>query len=163
MTSAAMKHYDRLHDLRKPDKLTWLLTPRNYKKKQGNKRQRGFSRDWRLSWNRRNHSTIKLATPLSVASTWGNALRATAAVCRVSISLFVSTRQSTYTAKSRVVEAGLKLPGAELSPYFPHARSLSLNLAPTASSVSRLFCCYLLPASFSRSLSFSSTLTFSSP
>jgi len=55
-------------------------------------------------------------------------LRATVAVCQMSISLLVSTRQSTYTAKSRVVEAGLKLPDRAFS-VLP-ARSLFSTWRP---------------------------------
>lgn len=73
---------------------------------------------------------IKLATPLSVVHVPGEipTLCATAAVCRVSISLLVSTRQSTYTAKSRVVEAGLKLPDRAFSAL--PARSLFSTWRP---------------------------------
>lgn len=59
-------------------------------------------------------------------------LRATAAVCRVSISLPVSTRQSTHTAKSRGSRGWLKASGPSflLLPHFPHARSLASTWCP---------------------------------
>lgn len=132
-----MKHYDRLHDLRKFDsrnKLAWSLTLRNYKKKnRKTKGQRGlFSCDWRLSWNRRNQPLHDQVSYASVGRT--NLGKCPPHDCGSLLSEYIPPRiystKYIHTAKSRVVEASLKLPGAELSPYLLPARSLS----PSAST-----------------------------
>jgi len=121
----------------------------------------------RSSWNRdqpfHRPSWLRLCWPCTYQPGEIPTLRATAAVCRVSISLLVSTRQSTYTAKSRVVEAGLKLPGRAFS-VLP-ARSLFSQPQPGARSILdfsvvlsfSVFPVHRLSLSFSFALTFSST------